>query len=159
MAEYFVSVTVVSAFLGLLSYLSYPSASDKTVRFASSVLLLYTVAMPIGTLISGISDGSVKTEIDGIIDSAGSNVTDSGEYKKVAEEAFREGIKKLITDKYGVSGDKVDVYVFGYDFENMRADKINVVMKGKAALKDFHAIEDYLNGLNMGKCEVKSEFG
>ena len=159
MAEYFVSVTVISAFLGLLSYLSYPTVSDKTVKFASSVLLLYTVAMPIGAFVSDLSDGSVKIEIDEIIDGLGETVIEDAEYKKVAEEAFREGIEKLIRDKYGVGSNMMDVYIYGYDFENMSAERITVIMKGTAVLKDFRLIEDYLNGLNLGKCEVKSQIG
>lgn len=159
MAEYFVSVTAVSAFLGLLSFLSYPSASEKTVKFASSVLLLYTVAMPVVAFVSDIADGTVWLEIDEIVDGLGGSVTEDGEYKRVAEEAFSEGIRRLVADRYGISTDKVEVYVFGYDFENMRADKIKVVMRGAAGLKDLRLVEEYLNGLNMGECEVRSDFG
>ena len=162
MAEYFISVTAVSAFIGLISFLSYPSASEKSVKLACSVLLLYTVAMPIATLISDIADGDARLEIEGITDGLGEGSLDSeynSEYIRVAEEAFREGIKRLVADKYGVGEDKVEVYIFGYDIENMRAEKISVILKGRAALKDLRLIEDYLNGLNMGRCEVRSDFG
>ena len=115
--------------------------------------------MPVVAFVSDIADGMLRLEIDEIVDGLGGSVTEDGEYKRVAEEAFSEGIRRLVADRYGISTDKVEVYVFGYDFENMRADKIKVVMRGAAGLKDLRLVEEYLNGLNMGECEVRSDFG
>ena len=96
MAEYLVSVVVMSSLLGLLSYASYPSGSERTAKFAVSVLLLYTALMPAFSLLSRLS----SMDIENIIDSEDiGDFQEGGEYLEVAEEAFKAGISKLIFTK------------------------------------------------------------
>ena len=145
----------MSSLLGVISYLSYGDGNDSSMRFAASVLLIYTALTPI---ISFINDGT-GGRLDAIFESdAGQNFEGGEEYVKVAEEAFKEGISKLIFTKYGVNEDDTEVYVFGFDFEKMRAERICVALRGVGAFSDLRGIESYINGLGLGDCEVTVSF-
>lgn len=145
----------MSALLGIISYLSYQDGSDSTMRLAASVLLIYTALTPV---MSFISDGK-GGKIDAIFESdIGQNFDGGEEYIEVAEDAFKDGISKLIFTKYGVNEEDSEIFVFGFDFEKMRAERICVVLRGVGALSDLRGIESYINGLGLGKCEVTVSF-
>ena len=159
MVEYLVSVIAVSASLGFITYLSYPGASERAVKFAVSVLLIYTVATPILSFVLDFSEGGALEFIEEIKEKTDEELSTNNEYLKVTEEALKDGISKLIFTEYGVSEENIEVYIFNFDFEKMRAGKINVVLSGKGALADTRGMEEYLNKLNIGKCEVKIRLG
>ena len=155
MAEYLVSVVVMSAILGIISYLSYGDSGGSAMRIAASVLLIYTALVPILTFINEGQSGKLDAIFD--IDTE-ENLILGEEYVKVAEEAFRDGISKLIFTKYGINEKNCDVYTFGFDFETMRAERIRVVLRGSDAFADLRGIESYINGLSLGECEVTVSF-
>ena len=156
MAEYLAGVVIMSAILGLISYASYPSGSERATKFAVSVLLLYTALMPAFSLISKLS----SVDIDSIIENGyAPDFDQGGEYIEVAEESFKSGISKLIFTKYGVPEENIEVFVFGFNFESMRADSIKVILSGSGAFADFRGIEEYITEQGLGKCEVVISFG
>lgn len=156
LAEYLVSVVVMSLILGALNCASYPHGSEKTVKFAASVLLLYTALVPFYSLIKSISNES----FDGIFDNSYvENFDADEEYKKVAENSFKDGIRELLFTKYAIKEENMQIYVFGFDFKNMRAEKITVVLYDSDILGDYRGIEEYVRGLDLGECEVKLSFG
>ena len=160
MYEYLISVTVISAMLGLISYLSYPGSSEKNTRFAVSVLLIYTSMLPILTFVSRLADGGELSFIDGIRQEAENNLPDTEqEYIAVSEEAIKKGISKLIFTEYGVAEENVKIYIYGFDFEKMRAENIKIILRSAGALADYRSIEAYVNSLGIGECEVNIEFG
>ena len=146
----------MTAFVGLISYVSYPGASEKAIRVVSAVLLIYTVAFPVVSFAARLSEGDFFGDISDIT----FEDTDLGDetYIEVAEGAFADGIREMIFSKYGIEKENIGVYVFDLDFENMRAGKIKVILKGKSALSDWREIEQYINGSGLGKCEVTAEF-
>ncbi len=155
MGEYLASCVVMAVVLALISYISYPGASQKSIKFASSVLLLYTVMMPVGTFVSEIY--SVRN----ISDIFGEEFIkpDGGEYIEVAEDAFVDGIIKFIVDEYRADRENIDVIISGFSFTDMRAEHITVYLSGKAALLDRRGMESKINGLGLGKCEVFLDIG
>ena len=93
LADYLISVVVMSAILGFVAYASYPDSASKATKFAASVLILYVAVMPIGELISGFRNGGFDTsELIGSVP----EINEGGEYVEVAEKAFKEGISKLL---------------------------------------------------------------
>jgi hypothetical protein len=44
-----------------------------------------------------------------------------------------------------------------FDFKEMKAEKIKVLLTGLGALCDRHGVEKYLNGLGIGESEVNIE--
>jgi len=156
LGEYLVPVVIMSAVLGMISFLSYPSPSEKTVKFATTVLLLYTALTPLFSFASNLSGDSVKDYISGLE----FGVTESeGEYEKVAEEAFKKGICKLLYTKYGIEEGSAEVYIYGFNFKNMKAEKIKILLCNKGAFSDFRSIEEYITEQGLGECEVNIKIG
>lgn len=160
MREYLVSVIVMSSLLGLISYLSYPGSSEKSMKFAVAVLLVYTAMTPIATFVSAFSEEEVQDFVQNVRDEINENqYGDKGEYVRVSEEAIKSGISKLIFTEYGIAEENIEVHILGFDFEKMKAKKISVILSGKAALSDYRSIENFVSELGIGKCEVNIEFG
>lgn len=152
MGDYLVSVVVMTAIVGFITYISYPGASERAMKVVSAILLIYTVAHPAVSLVKEISGGDFLSAIY----DADLSDTDMGNdtYIEITENAFREGIKKEISSKYSISEENIEVHVFDIDFESMTAGKIKIILKGKAALADWRGMEQYINSLKLGRCEV-----
>lgn len=148
MTLYFAQVFAVSALLGLLSAVSFDK-NNKVYRFAFSVLLLYVVILPLG-------DISVE---DFELDNITSDYEDVGEYEEVARDAFVSGIRRLVSDKYSLKEENVRVLIEGFDFQNMKAEKIRIILSGGAVFSDYKSIERYINETNIGECTVEIEIG
>ena len=156
MGEYLGAVVVMSAILGLISYISYPGSSEKTVKFAASVLLLYTALTPLLGFADKITSGDFNNVFDGVdID----NVEIDGEYVKVAESAFKDGIFELLNSKFSVDKESAEVFVFGFDFRKMKAEKIKILLFGDGVIADFRGIENYITESGLGECEVNVRIG
>ena len=151
MGEYLGAVVAMSAVLGVISYVSYPSGCERSVKFALTVLLLFCAMTPILGFASEIIGADVGGILSGI---EGGNVNDSGESEKTAEEAFKEGICKLLFTKFKIDEGDVEVYVFNFDFKAMRAGKIKILLSGRGAGADFRGIEEYITECGLGECEV-----
>lgn len=156
MADYVVSVVVMSAILGFVAYASYPESQSKATKFAASVLLLYVATLPIGKLGSGVFGGGF--DLSGLV-GEGPEIKEDGEYAKVAEDAFREGISKVLFAKYGIEPENATVKLEGFDFENMRCAKIKITLRNEGALADFRGIEEYISESGLGECEVYFSIG
>ena len=132
------------------------SSSERLVRLASSVILLYVMLVPIASLV-----GSGGFDISDIIGGITIPDTPSGDgaYTEVAKEAFVSGIKELVSEKYGIAKSDISVLVYGFDFESMRAEKIKIALSGKGALSDWRSIASYITGEGLGKCEVNIVIG
>lgn len=155
MADYLTSVVVMTVFLGVISYLSYPGSSERALKIASSILIIYTVALPILSLAQDFSEGDFFGEISDIVEGG----IDAGDetYIEVTENAFKTGIKEMLNSKYGIKKENIKVAVFDLDFENMRAGKIKIILTKNAAFADWRGIEQYINESGLGKCEVEIE--
>ena len=151
MSEYAVGVFLISALVGMLSHLSYGGRSDIS-KLALSVLMLYVVVAPLADMVKNTDFKSLFE-----VDYNEEIITDG--YEGIAEDAFAKGIESAVADKFSLSEDNIRVRVVGFDFENMRAEKIQVILSGRAALADYKSIEKYLNGLNVGVCECEIEIG
>ena len=154
MGEYFVMIVVASSALGLLSFLSYPSVSDRLVKAAASLLLLYTVLIPLANMLEELYSSLGSFDFDFSLEEV-----EKGEYEEVAEEAFKNGIRKLLFTKYEIEEGEADVIVYGFDFESMKAERIRILLSGDAIYSDARGMQEYLNGLDLGKCEVEIRIG
>ena len=156
MVEYLISVVVMSATLGFISYASYPSGSERAVKFATSVLLLYTVLTPIVAIVGELDNNGFESVLG---DTGTVKPEEDGAYLEVAEESFKEGIRKLLFTKYGIKEDDVKVRVYGFDFKTMSAEKIKVILSGNEVFADWRGISAYISGSGLGECEVVLDFG
>ena len=156
MAEYLVSVVVMSLTLGFITYASYSSSSTRAVKFAASVLLLYTVLTPMAALIGTLDESSFDSFFG---DTGGTESEEQGAYLEVAEESFKDGICKLLFTKYGIEAGNVDVVVYGFDFKSMSAEKVKIILSGSDIFADWRGIGAYISECGLGECEVVLDFG
>ena len=156
MVEYLVSVVAVSMLIGILSYASYPGGSERAVKFAASILLLYTAAAPLLSVVGELSHGDapgfkIEAELPDFDKDAA--------YVETAEEAFKQGICKLLYTKYSINADEIMVRTVEFEFESMKAKKIIITLSGDAVFLDLRGIADYVTGLGLGDCEVNVTLG
>lgn len=148
MSEYAIGVFVISAVVGICSHIAYKGKSDPS-RLALAIILLSVVVSPIADM---TLDGSlVGVEYDESIIGDG--------YEGVAEQAFGRGILSAVADEFSLDEENLRVEIDGFDFEKMRAERIRVILSGRAALADNKSIEKYINGFDRGVCECEIEIG
>ena len=156
LTEYLCSIVIFSIAVGFVSFVAYPGKSEKTIKFATALLLLYTVLTPVFTLMADVGEKDFNEIFDSGFD------TENGaeeEYISVAENAFKEGICKLLCSKYGVKADEMNIFLYNFDFKNMRCEKIKIVLFGKSALADTRGICACVEEEGLGKCEVDIRLG
>ena len=144
-------VFLISFVVGVASLISYREKKDKATRFALGILLIYVTLSPLPALFEELDEApSFDISVpDGYDES----------YKTVARDAFEEGIGKAIADRFSLLRENVTVIAEGFDFANMRAEKIRVILSGRAALADYSSIERYVNEFDIGECEAEIEIG
>ena len=144
-----------SVALGVVSYLSYPGSSERAVRLCTSVLLLYAVAAPISGAIRYIADFNIE---DIAFENSDAPIG-SEEYLEVTKEAFEEGVARLVSEKYGISLNDMQVVAFDFEFKEMKARRIKILLLGKGIFADRRAIESYITESGLGECEVNIQIG
>ena len=154
LGEYLLTVAVLSCAVGVLEYLYYPSRARDAAAICASVILVHALLSPVLSFAASLSDGSPIIEVLPPTD-----IPFEDAYKETAEEAFGEGIRKLVCANYGLSAEDVSVSVEGFDITEMTAKRVKVTLSGTASLSDHRGMEAYLNGLSLGKCEVRIRIG
>ena len=64
-----------------------------------------------------------------------------------------------VAKEFSLDAGEVEALASGFDFEKMRADKIKVILSGRAAASDYRLIEEYLNKLEIGEFKVEIKIG
>ena len=152
MRDYFVTVFVLSLLMGTLERFLYEEKGIFGEKKALAVILVFSIAYPLPSLLN--EEFEIPLFPDYSFDSEG-----IPEYEEVTKEAFEEGMKKEIADKFSLSVDSVNVYALGFSFEKLKAEKIRVVLSLSCAGVDPLKIEKYVNALEIGECEVYFEIG
>ena len=148
MSEYCFSIVLVSSLVAFAELISYSGGSEKGEKLAISAILAYLVICPLVPLLEGVRDFDIS-EI-----TAGGDELSGGAYLEVGEDAFTLGIKKLLYEKWGLSESETAVAVSGFDFENMRAERIFITLLSGGFAVDFREIELYIERAGLGECEV-----
>lgn len=123
-------------------------------RAAVSLILLYTVAI----YAVGISDLVADIDTDSLIGKTDDTEIGDSEYAKVAEESFVLGVKREVSRKFDIEEEKMSVSVYGFEFEKMRAQKINIILFD-ATSADYRAVEEYVEDCGLGECKAVVSFG
>ena len=151
MREYIASLICTAAILAILSVLSYKYDSDVGRRAAFAVLIIWITLVP---LVKHINKNEISFPT---FDTDMSEYKE--EYKSIAENAFTDGVKAMICEKFSLESDLVDVRVYGFDFEKMKAERIKVLLSGKAAAASYKDIEKYVEDSRLGECDAEIEIG
>ena len=148
MREYFLSVIAVSLLSALLGFLTYGGACERAVRAAAGVILIYTVCMPLGDFLADFSPGELSVDVSAEVE------VGSSEFFEVAKDSFEKGVKNYVSEQFRLASDEVYVSAAGFDYEKMTAERIFVVLSGRAALADCARIRQTVEDAGLGECEV-----
>lgn len=151
MKEYFLLVFAICVICGVVGLLCY--GSGKAERLAVGIIALYVIVSPIAT---GFDD--LKLNVDGLFPDREDIEVDTG-YATILEEAFIDGVKGAINEKFSIKKENIRVKTQGFDPERMTCDSICVTLRGIAVLADVESVVKYLNELSIGECSVEIEIG
>lgn len=147
-----ISIFSASAFLSALSHISYSSKLESFRRFAFGVLLFFVVCNPIFSVFDGFRGDfeNIFPEFPSVDDTAG---------EEIFEKSFAEGIKGTVCEKFSLKYDEVRVLCEEFSKEDYTAEKIRIILCGRAAASDYREIEKYINEMDIGECKVEIEIG
>lgn len=151
MGEYAIAVFAVSAVVSVLGYFAYRKSA--AVASALAVLILYAVLAPVIEYLAKFDVNDIYSEIEGASGEYGE------EYIAVTRDALSDGIRRLVCEKYSLSVENVRVLLEGFDFDSMKAERIRIILSGKAITADRLGIAEYINKYEWGRCEVEIEIG
>lgn len=152
MSQYLTSLVLVSALVGICSYISYGEKEEKAAKGAMALMLVCVTVAPLVSLVSSaVTDDWFYTYGENIPEIS----IDDTDFAENAEKAFSRGIKSFLKEEFFVAEGDCEVLLFRFDSVEMKAEKIKIILKGKAALADSRGIAEKINGMNIGKCEVE----
>lgn len=153
MGEYLGFLVTASAVVALGSLISHGGKTERAVRLALGVMLLSVAVVP---LISAVTDAVDDAKLI-FSEDVPPEGTSGNLYEKTAEDAFCEGIKKLVVSEFSVSKSEIDVRVFGFKVDEMCADSVKIILSGSAVHTDYRSLCSRIEELGLGKCEVELE--
>ena len=152
MKGYFLAVFAVCVITGLFGFLSQGRLRSAE-RIAMGIITLYVIIAPLSDLVRNTDPEDLfATKIPTVGEVEGG-------YEEVAEAAFERGIRLAVAEEYSLKADNIRVQTEGFSFEDMRAERIRVILRGDAALSDYREIESFLEKQEFGECEVEIEIG
>ena len=151
MSEYLSGLIVISALVGISSYVSYSDDKDKILRTATSLLVVGVIITPIITVVREAE----KIEMEGASLEEYLTDIDDSEYGKSVKQAFEEGVKKFVCQTFSLNASDVRVVALNFDALTMKAEKIKVILYGSAAYADARSIAYEISSAELGKCEVE----
>jgi len=151
MSEYLISLVLISALVGISSYLSFSGSGDKMLRAVSSLLVVYVIFTPVVALVEGLEEfESNEYEIEEFLPSI-----DESEFGKNAKAAFEDGVERFVCEKFSFEEDEVKVAAFEFDSVTMKAEKIKIILSGMAVYADARAVSYAVSSAGLGECEVE----
>lgn len=152
MKAYLISVVLISALVSLCSHFLGEAGGQRFGRLAVGIVLLWAVISPLTSL-------SIALPALPPISLPPAEGEDAPLFEKRAEEAFCEGIRAAVCEKFSMKGECVSVRVEDFSVEKMRAGRILILLKGEEIFRDSFAIAAFVEGEGLGECEVEIEFG
>ena len=155
MIEYLSMLISIGAVAALSTFAFWGDAGDKTFRSILSLVVIYTAASPTLALVGEIckSDFEIGSYVEENIDITETEIYSAG------EKAFREGVREYVSLQFDIEKENITVQVKNFDLEKMKAEKINIILSGKAIVKDAAAIESSVFNAGLGECEVDISVG
>ena len=148
MSEYFASVVLVSSLVAFSELISFSGGKEKGERLAIYAILAYLIISPVVPLVDSLRDFEIP---EFTLDSEEAG----GAYIEVGKEAFTDGISHALSEKFGLRDGEYTVAVVGFDFNNMKAERIIITLLSGGYTVDFREIEEYIEKSGLGECEVE----
>lgn len=155
MSGYLISLVLISFLVGISSYLSFSGSGDRMLRAVSSLLVVYVIFTPIVTLVRGLEEfENNEYEAEDFVPPI-----EESEFGKNAKEAFEEGVKRLVCERFSLKEEEVKAVAFEFDSIAMRAKKIKIILSGNAVYADARAVSYAVSSAGLGECEVEIGVG
>ena len=152
MNEYFIKVFVICTVSGILGLLSYNNKNGAE-RAALGVVLLFVVLSPLVDAISSFDEG--KFDPEELI----SDIQPETGLYDVGAAALCDGICRAIGQEFSLDDGEITATAYGFDIKRMKAEKIRILLTGRAAFADCKAIKEFVEKMEVGECEVGIEIG
>ena len=144
MGQYLSSVTILAIILDLLEALSAERYKTLT-RAAVSIILVIAIITPLPALM-----GKIRGELDFSLD-------DSIGGEDIRLASFEEGVARYIASEFNLAREDVEVEAIKFSPTEMKAEKILIILSGKAVTANYKKIERDVGQLGIGEVEVKVE--
>ena len=152
MKEYLISVIIVSALISLSLAVSYKEDSGNgALKSALAVLMLYVTVIPLFTALREFDISNIK------FDAEKYDFNNQNAVTEISEEGFIRGVRLFISDEFSLDYDEISVEVTEFDPLQLKAKKIIITLRGKAAHADYRAIREKLKKNGFENSEVKIE--
>ncbi len=152
MKEYLISVVLITALVALVSHFLSGTDAAGYGKLALGIVLLWAVLSPLVSFLSALPALPSLPELP-------EKDTDAPLYEVYAEEGFCMGITRAVAEKFSLSEALISVRTEGFRVSDMQAEKICVLLRGKAVFADRAAIAAFVEGEGLGECEVEIEIG
>ena len=149
MREYVIAILGASMLSAVASLSSYRQG-EKITALALSVITAAAVLLPLGKIVEELPTLDADFSV--------AELPDEREYEEVAMNAYLDGVRDAVADRFSIDEDDLRVFCVGFDFEKMRCECLTVRVQGGAVFSDFDAIKKYLCE-NLGGCEVEIIIG
>lgn len=152
MKEYLIAVVLITALVALCSHFLSGTDAAGYGRLSLGIVLLWAVLSPLVSLLSALPALPSLPELS-------VPETDTPLYEQYAEEGFCEGLALAVEERFGISAEQISVRAEGFDVMKMRAQRIYILLRGKAVFADSAAIAAFVEDEGLGECEVEIEIG
>lgn len=152
MNEYFITVFVICAVTGILGLLSY-NEKNGAEHAALGVILLFVVLSPVANVIASFD--AEKFDPEKLV----SDIQPETGLSDVGAAALCDGICRAVSQEFSLDDGDITATAYGFDFKMMKAEKIRILLTGRAAFADSKAIKEFVEKLEVGECEVGIEIG
>lgn len=150
MSQYAISVFGICLIGGICLSLSH--GSGRVQSLAVGIITLWVILSP-------LSDVIMHFDPDGWLDSTDFPEYESGEMDHIIEDAFADGLARAVAEKFSLDSGDIRIKLYGFDKNEMNAEKIMIILSGRAALADYKAVEKYVDEMEIGECNVEIEIG
>ena len=144
MGKYLLSITVLAVALDLIEFVSADRYKALT-KACVGIILVMAMITPLPALIEKMQEDLDFSEIGDM------------QAEDIRISAFEDGIAQYISESFGLSRECVSVEAEGFNSDDMKAEKILITLTGSAVAANYKKIESVVNGLGLGKAEVKIE--
>ena len=130
------------------SYASYDSERERNARGALGIILLASLVVPITNFAQSFSSELVYSDEYGYEDAV----------SPVLQQSVEDGIRRAVASNFLLSESNVSVECIGFSKDNLKSEKIKIILSGRALFADATAIENYVTDMDLGCCETEVVF-
>lgn len=149
MSEYALTLTGVCMLSSAVGILLSESGFEKCAEAVMGIILLYAILSPIPALVR-----EVDYDFEGY-----PQIEYNDAFADTLESGTAEGIRLALCEKFDLRSDEVEVATEIAGADPLSFEKITVVLKGAAALSDYRRIREFVENMELGRCEVRIEYG